>query len=532
MIDLLWIILLPIIIAAFSMILPIKLSKYIIVIMQICLVIIAFINFAYVRVNGIVLQSIGDWPSNVSITLRADLLATVMVLLTVILFLAMVLYNTKQKYLNNLFLFLFSVLEGLIIALFLSNDLFNVFVLIEVATVVISVLIMFKKDSQSIYDGMLYLLINVVAMSFFLLGVGMLYKALGVIDLFGIESAVSRLDSADSIILPYAFIITAVSLKAALMPLFSWLPRAHGTPSAPSVISAVLSGLYVKSGIYLFIRIQDAFASQIDTSEYFLIMGFITAVVGFILATAQKDIKLILAYGTVSQIGLIMMGLNMNHIETTWGAIYHIVNHAFFKSALFLTAGMIIDEYKTRDVYKIRGVFKRMPIVSIASIFAILGVTGAPLFNGSISKYLIAYGTSGSWAEYGLLFINLGTIIYIVKYSQMFFGLDTGIRCRSDFYRNTVVFVLGIICFIGGIFGEKSIEFLFDVKMPVDPLLYGTKAIIFIITLFIGILIYHGFLINSKFLSKLNKFELSFNEVCLTLTLFFSFTLVYLKITQ
>ncbi|MPW26507.1 proton-conducting membrane transporter [Alkalibaculum sp. M08DMB] len=532
MINLLWLILLPITVSASYTILPSKISKYIMVILQLVLVIIASVNFAYVRFNGTVLQNIGEWPRYVAITLRADLLATVMVLLTVILFLGMVLYNVKEKYCDNLFMFLFIVLEGLIITLFLSNDLFNIFVLIEVATVLISVLIMFKKDSQSIYDGMLYLLINVVAMSFFLLGVGILYKVLGVIDLYGIESAIKVLDSPASIILPYAFIITAVSLKAALMPLFSWLPKAHGTPSAPSVISAVLSGLYVKSGIYLFIRVQQAFSSQIDTTDFFLVMGFITAVVGFILAIAQKDIKLILAYHTVSQIGLIMMGLNMNHIETNWGAIYHIINHAFFKSALFLTAGMIIDEYKTRDIYKIKGAFKRMPFASIASIFAILGITGAPLFNGSVSKYLIAYGTSGSWAEYGLILVNLGTIISFVKYSQMFFGVDTGKKCKSDIFRNSVVLALGIICFIGGIFGEELIELLFDVKIPVDPLLYGSKVIMFIITLFFGVLIYHGWLKKSNFMSKLNKFELSFNGVCLTITLFFSFTLVYLKMTH
>jgi len=531
MIHLLWLIILPIVTATLFMIIPSKVSKYLTLMLQLFMVSVASVNFLFVRSEGTVLQNIGDWQNYVGITLRADLLASIMVLLTAVLFLAMVLFNYKQEYANNLFYFLFTVLEGLIITLFLVNDLFTIFVLIEVSTVVISILIMFKKDSQSIYDGILYLLINVVAMSFFLLGVGMLYKTLGVIDLHGVQARVELLSSADSIILPYAFIITAVSLKSALMPLFSWLPKAHGTPSAPSVVSAILSGLYVKSGVYLFIRVQGAFSAQIDTAEFFLIMGFITAVIGFILAIAQKDIKLILAYHTVSQIGLIMMGINMINVHTFWGAIYHMLNHSIFKSVLFLCAGMIIHEYKTRDVYKITGVFKRMPIVSIASIFAILGITGAPLFNGSISKYFISYGATGSWAEYGLMFVNLGTIISFVKYSQMFFG-ETDEKAEKDVLRNAVVLVLGGMCFVGGIFGEQLIELLFNVKLPFDPLLYGKKAVVFIGTVLLGILIYHGLLKKSNILSKLNGLEISFNGICLLITMFFSFTLVYLRITQ
>jgi multicomponent Na+:H+ antiporter subunit D len=120
--------------------------------------------------------------------------------------------------------------------------------------------------------------------------------------------------------LPYALILTAVCLKAALMPLFSWLPKAHGTPSAPSVVSAVLSGLYVKNGIYLFIRCQSAF-QPIDVSTFFLVAGAVTAIAGAVFAIAQSDIKLILSYHTVSQIGLIMVALNMGSETAAVGAV-------------------------------------------------------------------------------------------------------------------------------------------------------------------------------------------------------------------
>ncbi len=531
MIDLFWLILIPITVATAAMLLPYKTARAVMLLLQVFMVIISFISFLYVKTNGTVVSNIGGWPDYVGIALRADLIAMVMVLVTTVLFLFMVLFNIIREYVNNLFLFLFTVMEGLMIGIFLSNDLFNIFVLVEVSTVIISILIMFKKDSRSIYDGMLYLLINIVSMTFFLFGIGILYKTLGVIDFNGIKEAIPKLKHIHSLILPYSLIITSVSLKSALMPLFSWLPKAHGTPSAPSVVSAILSGLYVKSGLYLFIRIQAVFSPQIDTSELFLVLGFVTAVIGFMLAIAQKDLKLILAYHTVSQIGLIMMGINMNNPQTYFGGIYHIINHAVFKSTLFLTAGMIIDEYRSRDVYKINGVLKRMPLVSVATILAILGITGAPFFNGSISKYWIAYGAAGTWAEYGLVLVNLGTVISFVKYSGIFLGRSASHKSRTQPIRNIIVLAMGIMCLLGGILGEWMIDYLFNTRLIVDPASYFMKTLAFIATLAAGILIYHGWLKKSRILKNAKRFEFSFNSICLAITVFFTFILVYLRVT-
>ena len=220
---------------------------------------------------------------------------------------------------------------------------------------------MFNKDSLSIYVVIVYLLTILVSMTFFLLGIGYLYKIFGHLDFETIKSLMPEIKNPRTLILPYTLLITSIGLKSAIMPLFSWLPRAHGTPSAPSIVSAILSGLYVKGGIYLLIRFQDTFSYHLDTSKAFLVMGFLTAVIGFIFALSQTDIKLILAYHTVSQIGLIIFGLSMGSEYSYYGAIYHIINHAIFKSTLFLTAGIIIEQYQTRDIRQIRGVFKRMP---------------------------------------------------------------------------------------------------------------------------------------------------------------------------
>ncbi len=532
MINLHWLILLPLLMGVLNLLIPQRVSNALVLIFQSILIALITQIFLEVRQNGDLIERIGGWPRTIGIALRADILASAMILLTAFLFLMMMVFVYKKSYADGRFYFLFLTLQALIIGIFLSNDLFNIFVLVEAATLVVTLLILYKKGNPAIYDGILYFLINTVAMSFFLLGLGMLYKKIGVVDFFAIESQLSQITDVQSMILPYAFLITAVSLKSALMPLFSWLPKAHGTPSAPSVVSAILSGLYVKMGIYLFLRLQTAFSPIIDTSELFLIIGFITAIVGFLLALAQKDIKLILAYSTISQVGLIMIGINMASPQAYWGGLYHIINHAIFKSTLFLTAGMISDNYQTRNIYQIKGVFRRMPVVGIATLISILGITGAPLFNGSISKYLIAAGTVEAWVEYGLMVINLGTIVLFIKYSQMLFG-----RCEKKevgapkIREHAVVLILSLVSFAGGIFASTFIQLLFNIDVSVNLLSYGIKALLFVGSLLIGIVIYYTLIKKKNYLAIMGAFELGFNEACLSITLFFALMVAYLKIT-
>ena len=326
-------------------------------------------------------------------------------------------------------------------------------------------------------------------------------------------------------IFPFAFMLTAVCLKAALMPLFSWLPKAHGTPGAPSVVSAALSGLYVKGGIYMFLRITGAFYI-IDVSDFFLVCGVITAFVGFILAIAQTDIKLLLAYSTVSQLGLIMATINMGNEVAYWGGVYHIVSHAIFKTVLFLSAGMLIEEYKTRKISEMSGAFKRMPWVSIAAIFAMLGIIGAPLFNGSISKYMISHGSKNLFIEILLIIINLGTLTAFVKFVGIFKGKSK--RSTTSKVRTTVMLFLGVLCLLGGLLGGPAISLLFDFSAKIDLGEYAVKTLIFLGSVPSAYFIYYKLLDGKKFLGKIKVFDISLNSIAMSIVAFFAVLSGYL----
>jgi len=545
--------LLPVILAILLYIIPYeRVIKVLAIIAQALMTGGAFYMF-YLSKSGDVITNIGDFDSVLGITLKSDTLSSVFVALTSFLFLIVVLYCFNEK-LGRFYWFFIFIWEGLLNGLFLTNDIFNMFVLIEVATIVVSVLIMYKRDNRSMYDGMVYLMINTVAVQFYLFGVGYIYKITGVLDISIAAEVLKQMDKS-VVYLPFALIMTSICLKCALAPLFGWLPRAHGTPSAPSAVSAILSGLHIKAAVYLFIRFQNLF-DMIDLSVFFMFIGIITGIIGFVMAMSQTDIKLILAYHTISQIGIIMLALNIPDAYSRTGGVYHIINHTLFKSALFLCAGIIVDVYGTRDIYKIRGVLKRLPLVATAMIMAVFGITGVPLFNGSISKYFIVAG-AGGFVTIMIYFINLGTIISFIKYSTMFFGKPVVVQSEEspiyfsveemqqakqneviqittppkvDITRKLSVIILGIICLVGGIFGEQFIHFLFNIELDVYAAGYYEKIILFAVSVVAGYVIFRYYVLKSKLLKRISGFNFSFRTMCALLGVFFALILLVIKV--
>lgn len=445
------------------------------------------------------------------ITLYCDLTTAIFLVLAAFLFLCMFLYTNVRERASKLYSFLFTVLEGLVMLIFLSCDLFNIYVAVEVAAIVCATLIMFKRESRSIYDGLVYLLINITGMLFFLLGIGMLYRQLGVLDFTGIAAAITSRPPQE-LILPYALLMTGTALKCALFPMHFWLPLAHGTPGAPTAVSAILSGIYVKSGVYLFLRLQALFAPAIDLSAFFFWAGVITSIAGIVMAVCQCDIKLILAYHTVSQIGLIIAGLCAGNETVYAGAMLHIVNHALFKSLLFLAAGMLIAKYGTRNIYEIRGVMRSLPLAGVAIVAGVLGITGAPFFNGSISKYFLAQ-TDTQLASLCFLIINFGTILSFVKFGRVLFGEKRALSFRYDPFSTTVVLMLSALCLLTGVFAAPLLQFVLGSPLTIGLSGYLSKTAIWAASFVGAELLYRKVLSRSKRLHAGIDFSVSFNSL-------------------
>lgn len=486
--------------------------------------------FVHVRSLGPFMQLVAGWPEGIAIKLCANSLSMPMVLLSVLFCAGVYAFSARADYTDKTFLFLTMLLETSMIAIFLSADLFNIYVLIELGMLIIAVLIMYKRDKQSVYDAMLYLMINFIAMAFMLLGRGFIYRMAGTLDMDIMKERLSAVEEPRTLILPYALITTAIATKSALFPLFSWLPRAHGAPSAPGIVSAILSGVQVKIGVYLLVRTTQIFAPPLEVAPFLMAVGFVTAVAGFLLAITQKDIKLILAYHTVSQVGLIVFGLNLGHEQAWWGGMLHVINHALFKGLLFLTAGVIIDHYGTRSYDKIRGVFYTMPAIAVGTLAGILGITGAPLFNGSISKYFIQQGLQGSYGELALFVINLGTTLSFVKYATILFGKSTAPVPKSrDPWVAGVSLLFGAACLAGGLFGSQAVALLFGPVYSTAKVLYPAKLLAFAVTLALAVGLYVFVVRRSGgLLSSVRGYKFSFNKITVMLTVFFMVIVGYL----
>ncbi len=511
-------VLIPIIISCLLLFFPQKFVRWTILFVYIGML--AYSVYLFIRTRffdeTIIVTTGGE--GILGITLYCDLITAIFLTLISFLFLLYYFYSAIRDRTLERFNFFLTILQSLLVLIVLSRDLFNIFVAIEVSTIVCSILIMFKKESRSIYDGLVYLLTNTIGMLFFLLGVGLIYRQFGVLDISEIIAMMSQAQPRE-LILPFAFIMTGVCLKCAIFPLHVWLPHAHGTPGAPTVVSAILSGLYVKSGIYLFIRMRAMFLPAIDLDILFLTIGVVTALMGIIMAINQKDIKLILAYHTISQIGLIMFGLSLGNDFGRAGAMLHIINHAIFKSLLFLAAGILIDNYKTRNVKDIRGVLKTYPIVGFAIIAGILGITGAPLFNGSISKYFILSGAEAFWLEIIFIVINFGTVLSFVKFGQVLLGEKRSNYKANDNYSNGVLIILGAVCLLTGVLGSPFIQLLFNQRFPINIIDYMIKVGIWSMSFILSYLVYKYFISKLKLNEKL--FDVTFNTMGMFVAGFF-----------
>jgi len=518
-------VIIPVLIAVFLFVFSsVKAARIIAIGFQTALTAFAFYLLLLSR-GAEVITLVGDYAGVLGIILRADSLAAAFVFLTAFIFLVIAVYTLHENN-SRLFWFLLFILEGALIGLFLTRDFFNTFVLVEVSTVVVVILLMYDRERRNMAAGMKFLMVNIVVMQLYLFGLGYLYMLTGALDMDAVAHAAGQIDR-PALALPYALIMTSIAAKCSLLPLLTWLPKVNAMPGARSPIAAIMSGLHAKSGVYLFMRFQAVFDDM--AAEFFLVIGILTAIAGILLALAQTDMRLILAYSTVAQIGLIITGLTIGYDYSYKGALFHIVNHAVCKAALFLGAGMIARLYKTRNITQIRGLYRADRTVAIATALAIFGIMGVPLWGGSISKYLLSSGAEGA-LEWVIILINLGTILVFVRYAAIFFGRPPKgiVKPPADWCKSGVILGLGGLCLVLGLFGEQAIAFLFNYQVHVEALSYLQKAGIFLLSLGAGVLIYRCFLVKGTFPGalKLRRLDLRFSGLCVSIGVFFALLLI------
>lgn len=289
---------------------------------------------------------------------------------------------------------------GATLGVVLAGDFFTLFLFFELMTLSSFILVIHNQDSQAMKAGILYLYLGIAGGLALLFAIMLLYAATGSV---AVAPALDHLTTNRTLI--YILFLTGFGIKAGLVPLHIWLPLAH--PVAPSPASALLSGIMIKIGAYGILRVSlilfssPAEKTVADASYLFTIgnallwVGIITMLAGAFMALLQDNIKRILAYSSVSQIGYIAAGLGAATMMGIGGAmgfagaLYHIINHAFFKAGLFMMAGTVYIYTHELELSRLGGLFKKMPLVAVVFLVAALGIAGVPGFNGYPSKTLV-----------------------------------------------------------------------------------------------------------------------------------------------
>ena len=287
-----------------------------------------------------------------------------------------------------------------------TNNVIMLYVAIEATTLTSGLLVAFYWDRRALEAGYKYLMLLTIGITFALFGSVLLYasaaatakitgaNALLISDIRGVAQLIPRGTAAITI----AFLVIGFGTKAGIAPFHPWLPDAHA--EAPPPISVLLSGVMIKMAIYALARTVSVFYPAWPQVTIFLVaLGTFTMLLGILLALTQDDLKRLLAYSSVSQMGYVLAGVGLGTYLGCYGGLFHLLNHALCKSLLFMCAGAVIWATGARRITQLGGLSARMPVTSACFFIGALGIAGFPPLNGFWSKLTIylALARAGLW---------------------------------------------------------------------------------------------------------------------------------------
>ncbi|MFP4478673.1 MAG: complex I subunit 5 family protein [Candidatus Izemoplasmatales bacterium] len=379
------------------------------------------------------------------ISFRIDMLAYTVLMVSAFVWFYVIIYAheyMKHELHSTRFFFFFALTYSSILGAIMAGDLFTMFLFFELMTLASYTLVIHGQDEKSYRAGYNYILMGLIGGFLIFVAILLIYFNIGDLSFHSAINILDRLGGLKYWII--GLLIVGFGIKAGMAPVHVWLPRAH--PVAPSPASAILSGIMIKVGAFGMIRVATSYyfpglngVVDGDNPVWFtastvgaiiIWTGIFTMLLGVFLALQESNIKKLLAYSSISQMGYILTGIGvalyLGYVGSMGytGAVYHIINHAVFKSLLFMVAGVIHYHTNELNMYKLGGILKKLPFTSFAFVVGMFGVIGMPLFNGYISKTILHHGLVEAY-EYGsqifilaeILFIiaSIGTVAYFVK---------------------------------------------------------------------------------------------------------------------
>lgn len=370
-----------------------------------------------------IIYNMGGWEAPWGIELKVDSLAAFFTIVVTAISLPIALFskgNLVEEVGNSQrvtrFYVLLLLLAGSMVGMALTNDLFNVYVLVEVATLSCCGLVSARKDPRAADAAFKYLMLATLGSTFVLGGIGFIYIITGHLNMgFAHEELLKVWQNSPHVVwMAMSFITIGFGVKSAFFPLHIWLPDAHS--NAPTPASAILSGLAVKGYIICFLKLMyNVFGPNLmvhfNMNRILVLAGMIAIVIASLFAIIQDELKRRLAYSTVAQVGYIFLGLGLMNETALKGTLFYLASHAVIKSSLFLAAGAIIASTGKKNISELAGIGRKMPITMGVFTIGSLGLIGIPMFSGFVGKWYLLLGSLESGNIIAAIVIILGSVL-------------------------------------------------------------------------------------------------------------------------
>ena len=377
----------------------------------------ALLLFAETQRQGFIVLQAGGWPAPFGITLVSDLLASMLIVATGLVGVAV----TASAFSGLDPLREASGYHGLIQVLlmgvsgaFLTGDLFNLYVWFEVMLVASFVLMALHRTRAQFEAAFKYVTLNLIASSLFLTALGLLYGGAGTLNMADLAAFFRQREMGTFELILAMLFFTAFGVKAALFPLFFWLPASYHTP--PAVVGAVFAGLLTKVGVYALLRVFTLFFQHAPPELYrlFLAQAACTMVVGLIGALAQRDFRRVLSLNLVGHLGYTTVGLGLMTQPAIAASILYILHHIFVITNLYLISGIFLRLRRTTEFAGLGAIYRDYPWVAVISMVPLFSLAGVPPLSGFVGKLALVRATfdAGSWLT-GAIILVVGVLTLV-----------------------------------------------------------------------------------------------------------------------
>lgn len=376
-----------------------------------------------VHENGPQTVTLGNWPAPFGITMVSDMVSALLVLTTLILTFFIVWYGFESIGKEREQFFYYPAVMFIIVGVngaFTTGDIFNLFVFFEVLLMASYLLIVLGGEKAQLRESIKYILVNVISSAFFVITVAFLYSVVGTLNMADISQKIAEINQPGILTVIAVLFLLVFGMKAAIFPLYFWLPGAYSAPPVP--VLALFGALLTKVGVYAITRTYTLFFTQefAYTHELLLILSILTIVAGCIGALAHFDVKQIIIYNIVIAVGVILFGVAQMNEAGLEGAMFYLIHDMIIKAALFMLIGIIIYVTGATNLRKMGGLMNSYPALGWFFLIAAFGLVGVPPLSGFIGKLLIVQGGFEQGNIWSSIFILASSIVVLLSIMRIF----------------------------------------------------------------------------------------------------------------